>query len=511
MNENIAAPLIFSEAELKDRYRLHRFIYKLFTPCKKEQSQLLNFDAQDLYELYSMQFPRNVLTSAIVSNVLLMGGFVEEEYPGLCKFYASINEQYFMNTTKEMQMFILKYMNGPIAIRYRQLLLGVKVNVITAEGITKMEISSVQSINNFLRYWTINNNSRYKGYLKPQQRSTIQEVYDFYRTICRIYGAQIVEKQLFIEQLDIAGYTTSKGRVHEKAGHRYFCHLFIPTTMEDMLLSVKVNMCCIYNGTSHWTPKGLLEDYTEADVSTLCIKNLEGMGYNESERKKIETKKCTIDLRRALEEGQIPISKTKKMSQTQNDMGHNSGTEPKSQEAEAETIQSEHDGILRTSGFITKQKDSPADTNPSDRVNYDGSADSTDQVRGRSSLESPSFGKDPVITDDYSEPEFDPLAERLNKNLRVEDTNDEAESGGFPEVGGSLSEDSGEAEPVANIEEIAEALKIPYQMTPKGAFTKDVMVTWLERMHIEVEDSVGYYELIMPILEKIGGGETGGK
>lgn len=502
MNENIAAPLIFSEAELQDRYRLHRFIYKLFMPCKKEQSQLLNFDAQDLYELYSMQFPRNVLTSAIVSNVLLMGGFVEEEYPGLCKFYASINEQYFMNTTKEMQMFILKYMNGPIAIRYRQLLLGVKVNVITAEGTTKMEISSVQSINNFLKYWAINKNSRYQGYLKPQHRSTIQEVYDFYRTICRLYGAQIVEKQVFIDQLDIAGYTTSKGRVHEKAGHRYFYHLFIPTTIEDMLLSVKVNMCCIYNGTSHWTPKGLLEDYTEADVPALCIKNLEGMGYNESEREKIETKKRTIDLRRAFEEGKIPISKTERTPQTQDNMGHNEGSESESQEIETETIQSEHEDISRTSGFITEQEDSAADFDPSDRVADDGSSDSADQVRGRSSLESPSFGKDPVITDDYSEPEFDPLAERLNKSLRVEDTNDEVEFGGFTEAGGSTGEDSGETNSEVNIEEIAEALRIPYQMTLKGAFTKDVMVTWLERMHIEVEDSVGYYELIMPILEK---------
>jgi hypothetical protein len=54
-------------------------------------------------------------------------------------------------------------------------------------------------------------------------------------------------------------------------------------------------------------------------------------------------------------------------------------------------------------------------------------------------------------------------------------------------------------ESVASFEEIAEAMKIPYRMNPKG-FTLDVFSDWLTKMGINCPDVKAYYKHVMPLI-----------
>lgn len=306
MSEIISSPLIFSQQEVKDRFQLHQFIHKLFVPCKIGNGDLNGLPADELYHLYKIQNPMTVLTTAIVSNMLLTGGFIDEENPEMSILYAKINEPYFMGLKKEAQMCLLPFIKNPLAIRYRQILLGIKVvNSVDSSLGTSAEFA----IRAFIELWTLNyrNASNYMSAFSTERRSSTMDVYNFYRILCCIYKWPMADKIIFADVLSKMGFDSTKGRVYGKAGMRYYPGLYIPQTLEDRILSVEVNMCCIFNGNTHWTREGILENMIEAQKAELCDKNLERMGFNEQERETFEKEKAKIDLRRTFETGEVPL------------------------------------------------------------------------------------------------------------------------------------------------------------------------------------------------------------
>ena len=471
MSEIISSPLIFSQQEVQDRFRLHQFIHKLFEPCKANKGDLFGLPAEELFHMYKIQYPMNVLTTAIVSNMLLTGGFVDEENPEQSVLYAKINETYFMGLKKEAQLCLLPFIKNPLAIRFRQILLGIKV-VNELDGTLGSNVEFI--IRRFTEMWTLNytNARNYMPAFTTERRSSTNDVYNYYRILCSIYKWPMADKTIFSELLHEMGFNSTKGRVYGKAGMRYYPGLYIPQTIEDRILSVEMNMCCIFNGNTHWTKEGILENMIEAQKAELCNKNLERMGFDEQERETFEKEKPNLDLRRTFETGEIPLGKTTKTNETKNYLGHNSGYEPQPQKIETEAIQTQpKDDILRTSSFKGTENTGTANEYPSkDVVDISEPLDIGETYGDR-------YAKIFIP----AEPEYeDGLELGANNEGSGEDT---VESDG------------------PSIEEIASALVVPYTMSVATGFTKEVMLGWLQTMNIpEPEKVLERYDDIMEIL-----------
>lgn len=470
MSEIISSPLIFSQQEVQDRFTLHKFIHKLFEPCKPGKGDLTGLTAEELFHLYKIQHPMNVLTTAIVSNMLLTGGFVYEEDPEQSVLYAKINESYFLGLKKEAKLCLLPYIKNPLAIRYRQILLGVKViNEVDGTLNTKAEFS----IRAFIELWTLNygNASNYMKTFTTNHRSSTIDVYNYYRILCSIYSWTTVDKNIFNDLMAKLGFESTKGRVYGKAGMRYYPGLYIPQTIEDRILSVEVNMCCIFNGNTHWTKEGILENMIEAQKAELCAKNLERMGFDEQERETFEKEKEKLDLRRTFETGEVPLGQTKKANETKDYLGYNSGHEHDAQETEIETSQAQSQDISRTSSFKETEDITAAIKDPKkDIVDFTEPLDIGETYRDR-----------------YAQ---------LCTDIEPEETDEVGSESNDEGIGGDVVESDG-----PSIEEIASALTVPYTMSVATGFTKEVMLNWLHTMNIPEPDKVlEHYDDIMEIL-----------
>lgn len=462
MSEIISSPLIFSEQEVSDRFKLHKFIDKLFIPVKAGSGDLTGLPADELLHIFRIQHPMNCLTTAIVSNMLLTGGFIDQEDPEISTLYAKINEPYFLALKKEAQLCLLPFIKPPLDIRYRQIILDIKiVNVTTGETGTRPKYIA----QNFVHIWTLNkdNASNYMHAMNASYRSSALEVYNYYRVICALYHLPAVDKTLFSEILEEMGYQTTKGRVHNKAGIRYYIGLYIPTTIEERVLSVELNMCCIFNGNTHWTRMGVLENCIEAQRAEICAENLERMGLDEQERKEIEEEKARIDIRRTFETGEIPLGSAKKKTEDQNNMGYNGGNESESSSDVNET------SIPRTSGFNGTEDNSSANASPIKPV-IDMS--------------------EPLDIGETYRDRYEQFCEALGSG-ETEEIGEASDAG----YGDDIGADNG-----PGIEEIASALIVPYKMTGEN-FTKEVMADWLQKMSIpDPEIVLEHYDEVMEIL-----------
>ena len=471
MSEIVSSPLIFSQQEVRDRFQLHQFIHKLFIPCKAGKGDLDGLSAEELYHIFKIQYPMNVLNTAIVSNMLLTGGFVDEENPEMSVLYAKINQTYFMCLKKEAKICLLPFIKAPLDIKYRQLVLGIKV-INTIDGTIRPEAKYV--IKTFIDMWTLNYNNadNYMHAFKAERRCSTTEVFNYYRILCSIYKLPAVDRSIFMTTMEEFGYEATKGRVHAKAGIRYFPGLYIPMSVEERILSVELNMCCIFNGHTHWTREGILENLIEAQRAELCDKNLERMGFNEQERKTCEEEKAKLDLRRTFETGEIPLGQATQAHETQNDMGYYGGSESESQTSEIKTPQNGlENSISRTSGFKgTKDNAAANETQSRYPIDFDEPLDLGESYRDRYSQ---------FCADDESTYEHEVGLE----------SNDEGSGEDIVESDGP------------SIEEIASALVVPYTMSIATGFTKEVMLGWLKTMNIpEPEKVLEHYDEIMEIL-----------
>lgn len=471
MSEIISTPLIFSQQEVKDRFQMHQFIHKLFIPCKTGKGDLIGLPAEELYHVFKIQYPMNVLNAAITSNMLLTGGFIDEENPEQSILYAKLNEEYFLALKKESKVALLSYIKDPLAIRYRQLVLGIKV---VNKKDQSLKLDPTYILRAFIEVWTLNdqNASKYLHAFTPSQRCSALELYNYYRIICIIYKLPIVDKQLFTNTLYDLGYDATKGSVHGKAGIRYYPKIYIPLTIEDRLLSAEMNMCCIFNGHTHWTRQGILENLIEAQRKEVCYKNLERMGFDEQERETFEKEKCQIDFRRTFETGETPLGQTEKENEDQNYLGHYERLKSQSQTTEIQTSTSSNEGNQsRTSGFKEDVLIPAADGDPIEDPGFEDPLDIGETYRDRYSK---------LLTEDGDE-----------ATAGSESIIDEQE------FGGTIVEDNG-----PDIEQIASALSVPYKMAPDGGFTPEVMKQWLQTMNIPNQDEVlALYDVIMEILQ----------
>lgn len=505
---------VYEKSEMIERYNFSRMLLHYFEPCSPSKSQISGFTATELYHLYLVHNPHSKLTSGIVHSILLMGGYVQQETGTELELFAKVKEEAFLEAERTIQMVIMKHTVGPAEIKFRQIILGIKVRKNNEDGSYELVNNPINSVSIFVARWTINRNDRYHHYMKPAHRSTVTEVYNFYRIICATYGMDIVPRKEFIAALDGMGYKVTTGAVHQKAGYKYFRNIFIPQEIDDIKLSLDINAVVIFNGNTHWTKDNeLLENYTEGMRKFLAEENLRRMNIDGEPRKPQtpeETESARAYVRGAAEVLQAPFSIKEATDEERTAVAV---LMEQAKELEAKASQNQNTEIERT----IDTEGSIAAEQPSDDIELDeGPEYATDT--------DPEYA-DPELFTEESEPENTSersLSDTIGKNVgdrantskvgaseyrRIVGTSSvkrdimEFESG----VNTSLSEQElsgdvgGSVE--ASFEEIAEAMKIPYQLTPPGGFTLDVFTEWLNKMGIECPDTRAYYKHVMPLIQ----------
>lgn len=489
---------VFEEHEMFERFNFSQMMLHYFKPCAPQKSQLSGMNATELYRLFLVHNPHSQLTSGIVHNILLMGGYVQRETGTEMELFAEVNEEAFIEAKREIQMAILKHITGPMEVKYRQIALGIKVRKVNDDGSYELINNPLNSVTVFISRWTLNRNDRYHFYLKPIHRSTLLEVYNFYRFICVTYGMDIVSKRIFYDTVEKMGYNITTGAVHGKAGNRYFKGLYIPQNTDDIKLSLDINAVVIDNGRTHWTKDNeLLENYTEVLRENLKEENLRRMQlYGEPREKTSSEEQCdSLDFRRTIESIQTPICI------------------PETTDAERKEVEERMASVITLKDTNTESKDSIIETTYDEKPE-DESTDDEFDVTEDVIEDEPEEYADTIESEMVTEPEAkqpersisDIIKPKTNrhivKNSAAKRILSEFEPGGNTVAGSeSIVSDEFSGGTEASFEEIAEAMKIPYKMNPSG-FTVDVFAEWLDKMCIVCPDVRAYYKHIMPMIKE---------
>lgn len=467
--------MIFTEQEVADRFRLHQFIHRLFTPCKKNKSDFINgIDAEMLYDIYNITYPHNVLSVTIVNNILLMGGFVETENEETYNcLHAVINKEIYEQLDKKIQLKILSVANEKAAITLRQLILG----KITVEGVSKVNPELQMKL--FYKIFTVNSTNRYYYQMTHKNRSTIKDQYEYYIFICNCFHLPIISKRCWLQELERLGVKRMKGYVDGRSGQIYFTNMFIPKTPEELQLTLDWGMCCIYNGRTHVTSmEELLENYSEGSKDIIFRQNLERMYIDEPIRKTIQKEKEKTNCWRTDQAKALFICTSEEKLKTKNNVGYTSGIQSEHKETETNYTEVESAEISRTSGFNTTEGNTTAATEyPSGVENAEGGEPTNDT------------GIEPS-----TEPNIEDPADSNND----EPENTEGDTGSIEDNTESGENTSDNSEP--SLAEIATALKVPYKMMPNN-FTKEVMAEWCKKMSVDINVD-DYYEILIELMEE---------
>lgn len=461
--------MIFTEQEVKDRFNLHQFIMRLFTPCKKGQSDFKNgIDAQTIYELFCIHQPHNVLSGAIVNNMLLTGGFIETEDEELNVLHAKIHKETYDVLDKKSKLIILGLAKEKPAITLRQVLL----EKVTVQGIKQAQVDAHVQL--FFKIFTLNFTNRYFYQFTNKSRSTLKDGYEYYLFICTCFHMRSLSRKQWLNELATLGVKRAKGCVDGQAGQIYFSNMYIPKSREDLALTLDWGMCCLSNGTTHATSlEDLLENLSPGTKNSIFQQNLERLCLDESSRKAIKKEKEETDCWRTAQAEALFVCTREEKKAAKNHMGHNGGSQSESKKIETQTLQTESQAeISRTSGFNTAKGDSASATEYPIRVTDAESG----EIANNADIGSPA--------DDILKPGFE------NVEGGVGSGKDDAESG---------NDTSDDGEP--SLSEIANALRVPYKMSPDN-FTQEVMADWCNKMsvHVNLDD---YYDILMELIKEL--------
>lgn len=475
--------MIFTEQEVIDRFRLHQYVHKLFNLCKKDKSEFTRgVDAATIYELFCIQYPNNVLSEAIVNNMLLTGGFVFTENEELNCIHATINRETYEVLDQKSKLKILSLVNKKTAITLRQMTL----NKVTTEGIKQTAVDS--SIQLFYKVFTINPTNRLYYQTTHKNRSTLKDAYEYYLLICNCLHLPPRSKREWINELLKLGVKKAKGFVDKKSGQTHFTNMFIPKTKEELQLTLDWGMCCISNGHSHITSlEELLENYSAGSKYSIFQQNLERMCIDESIRKKIQEEKEGTHCWREAQARALFVCSPEEKEEAKNNMGYNDGIQSKFEKIETNDSQIRYCHTQkRTRGYETEGDNSPATENPVESVAEDVIPGGEDSGTSESIKESR-----PNSEEQRNRDEEDPVF--------VESSNTDTESGTTEDVSGSGDDISDNDEP--SLKEIATALLVPYKMAG-GNFPLSMMKDWCEKMSVDINVEE-YYDLLIDIIKEL--------
>lgn len=486
---------IYSHQEVRARFELHHFIHFIGTPTLPSYSNTpQGITAEELLDAFKVKHPCD-LTPEIVEMFLLTGGFVPAEEHQI-KLYLKLDLQNFAELTSGEQTKIVKWVPGPLSVTLRKMILGyTRVSTKESKEIL-LETPLSIFIQRFIKYYCIDDRSKYGITLNTDTRASTKQLYSYYITVCASlnYNNTLGLKK-FIEFIRALGYDVTKGYVRGASGVNFVRHLHIPHEEEDLRESIRCGMGIIttkeYRITQEqmyktFTPIALEELQNSRFRRMLDVDNYEqttATQTNETEKQELgmgmesfpdrgadgKNQETGCESENNADKGEIEISRTTEIHIPDNHRIKSLSKPSQNTDTEAVAIS---DTPERTSG------ENRTIESPSAAIKPAKSSNSTYQRRGpvqvlRSSTKSSNSGTEEELNDPMAG-----KAELLN---------------GAPE---------NEVQSEADITAIAEALKIPL-LTMYGndptKMSKEDITTYLQLMHINAEVDDIYDQIIQKL------------
>lgn len=461
---------IFSHQEVHERFTLHQFIYNIGVPVVKAQSNTsYGITPEELLEAFTVDNP-NELTIPMVQNLLLQGGFIhtEEKY---IKLYLKINPATFNKLSTETQNKVIKWVDGPLSITLRKLMLGYTKN---PEGLltTPLEIF----LNRFMHIYCFDDRKKFGNLLNTNTRASMAQMYSYYLTVCASMNYQnTLGKKQFIEALRKLGYKTRKGYVRGVSGVNFIDHYHIPQTTEDLQESIYCGMgimmvdryritteCQLY---SVYTTEALEQLHNTIERRMLDFDSNEQSPEKEGKQEKEE-----------LQEG--------------TDLGD---SEYISEEISIKESEQKTKTVLYAESYIDSAKDNDGDYGGDDTTNAANTNTNT-TITDTSNGVCTNADASNRITHDKGTftPTNTTYASRGPKQITRKNTTGSHKPNPIEALDPMAGKDallSGAPEMVVDITTIAEALKTPLMVLFNNdikAMTKEVMQQYLDMMHVDI-------------------------
>jgi len=508
-------PLIFNKQEVIDRYRFHEMVHKFFELRGQEGDLTLRVSIDILSKIYNIIYPENVLTDAIINNMLVAGGFTPRESAEGNYIFAILDEKYFQVAILGVKIAITNcVMSDVMRNRLHQYMLN------KCDSRSMLASSPVYFIELFLRNFCILKDNTYNGTFDTKQRSRAVSVYSYYISICAIYEIPYVNKLRFYDAIVDRGFEKCRGYVEKCSGMVYFNKLYIPLTDEDMTLSLEWHMGVVTNAQEQKvTSRGTLLDFYDIRAKeAIIIANKEAITVERKPRaEKTEGQEDENDDGRADEAEEISICEPETSREEGDDLGY---PEEASLEQEDVSILPEDKimDLARTIG-IEQQETVSANTTPQfeafsqggihpakaiiDAYGTSGMLYPNEHLRGVQQADKLSDSTDNTESeygDDGISPELvgvDPKRFIESDTGELADADDGCES--IP-VNEPVSEDVGtDSGTEPSLIEIAKALKVPCNMEGREKFTPEVMQKWITNMGLTLDVSLFYTDIMQLI------------
>lgn len=259
---------IYSRQELIARFELRSFIHFIGTPTIPSKSNTpRGITSGELLDAFSIKHD-NPLTSEIVDMYLTAGGFVPYE-ERQTKLYLKIDVENFAKLSLAEQNKVIKWVDGPICITLRKLMLGYTKN--PKENPTQiLETPLTIFMKRFIKYYCIDDRTHYGPLLSTETRASTKQLYSYYITMCASLNYQNpLGLRKFIEFIRALGYHVQKGYVRGVSGINYVVHIHIPQTEDDLRESILYGMGIITTKEHRITTDMMFKEYSTVALQEL--------------------------------------------------------------------------------------------------------------------------------------------------------------------------------------------------------------------------------------------------
>jgi hypothetical protein len=481
---------IYSHQEVISRFELHQFIHNIGTPTIPSNSNTpQGITAGELLDAFKIKH-RCDLTSEIVEMFLITGGFVPAE-ERQTKLYLKIDVKAFSDLTPGEQAAIIKWIEGPISVTLRKMMLGyTKVtNKETKEELLETPLSIF--IKRFIKYYCIDDRTHYGNILSTETRASTKQLYSYYITVCASLNyANPLGLKKFIEFIRALGYHVQKGYVRGVSGINHVVHLHIPAKEEDLRDSILYGMCVITTKDYRITTDMMFKEYSTIALEEFSKSRVRRMLDVDNYEQTTETK--TIETEEQGSGARVELLTDRNENVENQEIGRrdeNSVHAGKSEISEETEVDISNDGGVQP---ITES------------IQIDDSEDESERTSVEDEVTRTSNTETPIARPSHTSYQRRGPVQILRKPVKSVNTGAEEQlmdpMAGMAELLNGTPDD--EPEEDVDISAIADALKIPlltmYGNDPRK-MSKEDMNKYLKLMHINVTVDDVYEQIIQKL------------
>lgn len=276
---------VFSIEEEAERFRFQTFCTTFFD-VKGNHSETFECGIKftTLLDWYKIMYPDSMLTEDIIAHQLYFGGFIKKAKPLI---FLEVREDRFRALPVNVQENIIS-----LATKKSMLRLSAMLNK-KYVAIHGAAYSTDASLNGFFgnMLFTKRNSANIINAIKPSERHVVAtKLYDYYVLYCKEMGFQPIGRRNFYGFLEKQGIHKNKGYYGKVAGVTAFLDVVIPTSPDDMELSLHYGVACITINNNCWFNDGTSDRYMSPDGFAAYIQARKERIYGTKGETKEETK-----------------------------------------------------------------------------------------------------------------------------------------------------------------------------------------------------------------------------